>query len=264
MSHPADNGTATDIPEGPTSFSARLPGVSTGILSDLLDFIFPPECIVCEKRLSGKEAYYCEACRAVADDIHHPICPGCRNGVAEVHAGCKSCKGCNPISMLWTCGSFDQFYRPVVHGIKYQGLLPLAIAMAEILASRIGEFSDRRIFDFIVPVPLHWTRRRQRGFNQSSVVAYELAKRLHLPVVTDVLKRVKRTLDQTGLSAEERVWNMHGAFTARTTEAIAGKRALLIDDVTTTGATLNEAARELRAAGCKNVFAAVIAIASYG
>ena len=241
--------------------AARASGV---ILNDLLNFIFPPECIVCENRLVDDERYFCATCRNLADDILFPVCPECRTEVTDLRTGCRNCKGTNPISVLWTCGTFDQFYRPVVHGIKYEGLLPLVSMMSEIIFSRLTETLGSSFIDAIVPVPLHWTRLRERGFNQSEQIADELGRQLDQPVLSNALKRVKKTLDQTGLSAQARIENMKGAFKIKDAGAVAGKRILLIDDVTTTGATLNEAAGELRRAGCRNVFAAVIAMASYG
>jgi ComF family protein len=234
------------------------------ILNDLLNFIFPPECIVCENRLAEDEKYFCATCRNLADDIRFPVCPECRTEITDPRTGCSNCKGTNPISILWTCGTFDQFYRPVVHGIKYEGLLPLVSMMSDIIFSRLNETLGSSFIDAIVPVPLHWTRLRGRGFNQSEQIADELGRRLNRPVLANALKRVKKTLDQTGLSAQARIENMKGAFKIRDADAVAGRRILLIDDVTTTGATLNEAAGELRRAGCRNVYAAVIAMASYG
>jgi ComF family protein len=247
----------------PSAIGRELARAATGLLNNLLDFVFPPECLVCAGRLAGSEQYYCDPCRDLADDLSFPVCPVCRNEITDVRIGCPACNGRNPVSAVWTCGTFDKFYRPVVHGIKYHGLIPLVSMMADILVSRMNEAS-RGLADLIVPVPLHWTRRRERGFNQSALLADELSAQLSMPVLRGVLRRVKRTRDQTGLNARERIANMQKAFRVVVPDDVIGKRVLLVDDVMTTGATLNEAANELRIAGCRNVFAAVIAIASYG
>jgi predicted amidophosphoribosyltransferase len=154
------------------------------------------------------------------------VCPECRTEITDLRAGCPGCKGTNPISTLWACGFFDQFYRPVVHGIKYEGLLPLVSMMSEIISSRLNETLGSSFIDAIVPVPLHWTRLRARGFNQSEQIANEVGRRLNRPVLANVLKRVKKTLDQTGLSAQARIENMKGAFKIRNADAVAGKRIL--------------------------------------
>lgn len=237
--------------------------VAKGLLNDLLDFVFPPECLVCECRLARNEHFFCDKCRELADDIEYSICPSCRGEIEKVKVGCRSCRDRNPITVIWACGSFDQFYRPIVHGIKYHSLIPLARVMSDMIVSRIDQAEAFRLLDVIVPIPLHWTRQRDRGFNQSEMLANELGESLGIPVFPKALTRIRKTLDQTGLSAEARLENMKGAFRVKNADQIVKKRALLVDDVTTTGATLNEAARVLRDAGCRNVYAAVIAVASH-
>ncbi len=231
------------------------------LVDDLLDFVFYPECICCGSRLSRGYDYYCETCLDLASEVEEPLCPECRSEIVNLRAGCKSCENKSPISVLFTCGTFDDFFRSVVHGLKYHSLLPLAGRMSKMLASRLRDAKAIGLIDLIAPIPLHWIRQRQRGFNQSFVIAQSLADETSLPVADDLIKRVKRTKDQTGLTARQRVENMKGAFSVTRPDVVAGKRILLIDDVTTTGATLNEAALELRRAGCRNVFAAVIAVA---
>lgn len=166
--------------------------------------------------------------------------------------------------MLWACGVFDSFYRAVVHGLKYDGLLPLAKEAGELLADRFASHESPPKIDVIVPIPLHWTRQRQRGFNQSALIAKVLGEQLQLPISSKTIERIRKTLDQTGLNAKERVENMRGAFAMGSKSDVNGQRILLVDDVTTTGATLFEAAKVLRDAGCSDVFAAVIAAAGAG
>jgi ComF family protein len=240
--------------------SKRALGAVRTLADDLLRFVFYPECIVCEKPLASGELYYCEKCRDLAMHTEPPMCPVCRGeiDVSRLKAGCR-CE--SPISVLFACGVFDTFYRAVVHGLKYDGLLPLARHTGEVLAERLAGIDKSPRIDVIVPIPLHWTRRRQRGFNQSELIAKVLGERLQIPVSSRMLERIRKTLDQTGLSAKERVENMRGAFSMGRHSDVEGLQVLLVDDVTTTGATLFEAAGVLRAAGCRNVFAAVIAVA---
>ncbi|HLG94359.1 MAG TPA: ComF family protein, partial [candidate division Zixibacteria bacterium] len=114
-------------------------------------------------------------------------------------------------------------------------------------------------WDALVPVPLHWTRKWSRGFNQSAILARAVSKTAGLPV-WPALRRVKRTRDQTRLSREKRLANVRGAF--RVTKEVEGKNLLLLDDVTTTGATLEECRRVLAEAGAAQVSSAVVAMAS--
>lgn len=230
------------------------------LTDDLLHFVFYPECIVCEEPLREHETYYCEKCRDLATHTLLPMCPVCRREVENVRIGPR-CQCKTQISMLWACGVFDSFYRAVVHGLKYDGLLPLAADVGEVLADRITDSEDCPKIDVVVPIPLHWTRKRQRGFNQSELIAKVFGERQQMPVSLKFLERIRKTLDQTGLNARERVENMRGAFAIGNKTDVTGLRVLLVDDVTTTGATLFEAAKVLRNGGCKNVLAAVIAVA---
>ena len=131
--------------------------------------------------------------------------------------------------------------------------------MGNELGKLVAGFHPPLTFDAIVPVPLHWTRKWSRGFNQSLILARSVSKSTDLPLFS-VLRRVKRTKDQTHLSREERLANVRGAF--RVTKDVDGKKLLLLDDVTTTGATLEECRRVLAEAGAAQVSAAVVAIAS--
>jgi ComF family protein len=231
------------------------------LTSDIVRFVYSPECIVCEERLEQDKVYFCQRCRDNAQDISFPLCIRCRNQITDPRMGC-ACNDGAAVSVLWTCGMFDGFYRAVIHAIKYHGLLPLSKTAAEILASRIRETQKMPAIDLMVPIPLHWSRHLQRGFNQSELIAEHLGALLDTEVSNKVLRRVKRTKDQTRLSAKEREANMRGAFAPTGRRELADRRILLVDDVTTTGSTLNEAAAALRQAGCRNVFAAVVAVAS--
>lgn len=118
---------------------------------------------------------------------------------------------------------------------------------------------DWREVDAIVPVPLHPRKQRQREFNQAEYLAKALGKSLNIPVAKRSLRRVKDTSTQTKLSAEARSKNMRGAFAVRDASVFAGKRLVLLDDVFTTGATLDSCAKALRGAGAKDVIALAVA-----
>jgi ComF family protein len=133
--------------------------------------------------------------------------------------------------------------------------------MGRKLAESMMHEGKRPAIDLIVPIPLHWTRHRQRGYNQSFIISSPIGNAISVPVMDDIMYRKRRTRDQTGLSAAERALNLRGAFALRKSDAVIGSRVLLVDDVTTTGATLSEAAKTLLEAGCRSVTAAVVAAA---
>jgi ComF family protein len=157
------------------------------------------------------------------------------------------------LSKLISVGSYDGTLRDIVHALKYQGRRSIAVALARLM--RITARDLLATADCVVPVPLHWRREYARGFNQ----AREIARHLGLPVV-DALTRSRATTPQVTLSADERHANVAGAFAVRrvtllrAAPRLEGCRAVLIDDVATTGATLEACARMLKAAGAAEIY----------
>jgi ComF family protein len=150
-------------------------------------------------------------------------------------------------------GAYDGTLRAIVHAFKYDGRRSLAVPLAALIHARAGGLVDTA--DVVVPVPLHPTRLCQRGFNQAA----DLARALGLPVVC-ALKRVRATPTQTSLPAARRHRNVRNAFAAtRQARALAGRTVLLVDDVSTTGATLEACARALKETGVGTVLAVTAA-----
>jgi ComF family protein len=143
--------------------------------------------------------------------------------------------------------------RKAVHALKYEGQTGLARPLAAMMATKYGEGGLFSV-DAMIPVPLHPRRLRERGYNQATLIARELARTLSLPILEDVLVRSRATKTQTQLSAAERRVNVVGAFTAEPIQ-VAGRALLLVDDVCTTGSTLDACADALRRAGASHVYA---------
>jgi ComF family protein len=149
--------------------------------------------------------------------------------------------------------------REIILRLKNQKGEGLAELLGESWADEWAMRMEALHVDAAVPVPLHWLRRWQRGYNQSASLCRGLATRLGLPYHTTWLRRVRNTPRQTSQSPAERKLNVRGAFQARKVAPLLGKSILLIDDVMTTGATANEASRALRACGARRVIVAVLA-----
>ncbi|MCI0329606.1 MAG: ComF family protein [candidate division Zixibacteria bacterium] len=160
---------------------------------------------------------------------------------------------------VFALGVFDRHNQELIHRLKYYGDEPAGKFLGGELGKVLMAFNSAPAWDTIVPVPLHWTRKWSRGFNQSLILARAVFNTTGLPVLS-ALRRVKRTKDQTHLSREGRLANVRGAF--RTVKDVEGKSLLLLDDVTTTGATLDECRRVLADAGASQISAAVVAMAS--
>jgi ComF family protein len=157
------------------------------------------------------------------------------------------------VSRVASAGAYEGALRAIVHAIKYEGRRSLARPLAALMRQRCGSVLEGA--DVLVPVPLHTARRRSRGFNQAS----DLARHLDPPIV-HALKRTRPTASQTGLPAAERHRNMRGAFAAVWhAPDLAGKIVVLVDDVSTTGATIEACARVLKELGVREVRAVTAA-----
>ncbi|MBI2817783.1 MAG: ComF family protein [Acidobacteria bacterium] len=174
-----------------------------------------------------------------------PICTVCRSG-AFVFEQARS------------FGWYEGTLRSLIHLLKYDGFRPLAKPLGAWLGSLITEV-ERQRFDLIVPVPLHSKRQRQRGFNQSMLLAAHVSRAHGISLSARGCVRVRDTRPQTGLRAAERRKNVAGAFQVPGAESVKGRRVLLVDDVMTTGATANACARALIDAGTQAVWVTTLA-----
>jgi ComF family protein len=219
-----------------------------------LDLLYPQWCIGC-----GREGdYICSSCRQSLSLITPPVCPICGRPQPDGIL-CYSCiDWTGEIDGVRSPFIFDGIMRQAIHELKYRNLRALAILLAELLFDYIME--NPVPAEVLVPVPLHRKRWRERGYNQSGLLARELGKLSGLIVVDDCLVRRQHTLPQArSASVSERRNNVVGAFTCRDGR-LEGKRVLLIDDVTTSGATLNACAGALKSAGAASVWGLVMAI----
>lgn len=191
---------------------------------------------------------FCDRCQrplsSAIGSAETPLCGACRMEETD-------------FDRLRSFGAYDAELRALIVLLKYNGVLPLARPLAGWLALAAQTCPALLEVDAIVPVPLYLARRRARGFNQAELLARQLARWTKLRVETRWLARVKDTPSQTGLTPAQRVENVRGAFAAHTKLDTA--RILLLDDVCTTGATLNACARALKQAGAKRVNALTVA-----
>ena len=197
------------------------------------------------------------------------MCSACgerigRSGSPGERVLCHSCTQEQPYyTRAAAYGSYDAGMRDLIHLLKYEHVRPAANLLGRMLADVIASLSDAFADPLIIPVPLHATKLRERGFNQSELIA-RAALRLHpsgldqKPNVSVMLRR-KNTASQTGLTLAQRRENMRGAFAVVKPEVVRGSDVVLVDDVFTTGATASECARVLRRAGAERVLVATVA-----
>jgi ComF family protein len=255
-----------DPAEQPLNLELSQPAVAQ--LSDrvdrLLDWLFPPRCRACGVWTRGPDsACFCSSCAAAIELIEHPLCIICGRpfpGSAGEDHLCGACIRRAPHfqrARSWACYPREeadpQPLRTAVQKFKYGRKVSLGKPLGRLMAAGCGEFLVQCRPELIVPVPLHPKRLRWRGFNQSLLLARQVSRACGAPVDAFLLIRRRETPPQTQLSEEERRKNMRGAFAVRAPASVRGKTLLLIDDVYTSGATVNECSRELRRAGARAV-----------
>ncbi len=231
-------------------------------LAELL--LFPSFCRLCREPLDRPgERVVCGDCLARISPRTAAECSRCGRFL-DTPAGEPVCARClrkePPYSVHRSCGAYGGTLKDVILLFKYRRYAPLSRPLARFAADCLGE-DDRlwRDADGIVPVPLHPARRRERGFNQSRLLARELGRLKGIGVLDRCLIKTRNRPAQAGLRAADRERNVRKAYAARQPDRIQGRTLVLVDDVTTTGATLRECARVLIEAGAKEVRAITLA-----
>jgi ComF family protein len=230
----------------------------SAVLNDLSEVIFPTQCLGCAEILHPFTGQlFCPACKDKIKFITGSLCFICGttfpDSPAENHL-CGDCLEKRPyFSSARAVFSYENIILNAIHHFKYNR----DISIGEMLSSFMADFSfpdiDFTDYSLIMPVPLHIKRLRERGFNQSLILARAFGEKRQIPVNFSLLKRHKFTLTQTGSNRNERKKNIKGAFEVSNRGKIAGKNIILIDDVYTTGATINECAKTLIKAGARKV-----------
>lgn len=218
-----------------------------------LDLLFPRWCLGC-----GREGeLICPSCCHALPKLLPPLCPRCGKPQASGIV-CPACVSSQPeIDGICSPFRFEGVMRKAIHQLKYSNLRTIAGPLAELLNGFLA--TNPMPAEALVPVPLHRKRERERGYNQSHLLSRELGRLANLPVVADCLIRERHTPPQARTTTvAERKSNVADAFTCRD-HRLAGKQVLLIDDVATSGATLDECATALKASGVSSVWGLVLA-----
>jgi ComF family protein len=232
-------------------------------LASLLELFLPRQCAGCRKVwLHSEQGFWCEDCLDDLPWIESPLCPQCgRPFPKSPSAPDHLCGDCLQSVFIFDGARSAVHHAGVVrrriHQMKFGGQLhwvpPLADLLVTLYRRKASPFAD-----VIFPVPLHLKRLRQRGFNQSGLLAKVLGRRVGLPVRYDVLVRKFWTEPQTRLNRVQRLANVKDAFHVPDSGTVKGRRVVIIDDVYTTGTTLNECAKTLKSAGAAAVHALTV------
>lgn len=222
------------------------------LLDWIFDFIFPPRCIGCKARGN----WLCASCKSTASHVPSAICSRCGSPTPQTQT-CSTCWKMRPkFDAVRAEYFFEGIVRQAIHMFKYKGARHLVGPLTNLLLESVEpRFSES---DVVVPVPLHPERLKERSYNQSQLLAAEVGKVLGISLVDDCLVRTCNTEPQMRLPAELRASNVRHAF-ACVDRTLDGKKVLLVDDVYTTGATLNECATTLKKAGATVVWGVCVA-----
>jgi ComF family protein len=224
----------------------------------ILDILFPKFCVNCDR----EGTYLCEDCLAVIDVSEYQYCAFCYPAKIVLNGKtCNSCKKRKKLDELFCATSYDEkIVKKMLRLFKYEPYAKeLSKPLSDLIITHFQVLGKIPEIDLIIPVPLHKNKLKNRGFNQSEKIALFIARFLKKPLLAQGLVKIKKTDDQMSLDKGQRQKNLKNAFFCPKPEIVKGKKILLIDDILTTGATIEECAQTLKRAGAREVCATVVA-----
>ena len=229
-------------------------------LGTLTDLLYPRKCPVCDRAVRPFGSLICEACVEKLVYIQGPFCMKCGKQLEEEET--EYCGDCMRHRHLFDRGRALFDYKSMsdsIYRFKYKGRQEYASCYAECMSVRLGGWIRQCRPDAIVPVPIHSSKRYVRGYNQAEVLAKELGRIMHVPVETNLIKRVRKTSPMKDLSVSERQNNLKRAFKICRND-VKLSTIIIIDDIYTTGSTIDAMSHELRKAGVERIYFVSLAI----
>ncbi|MDR2007809.1 MAG: ComF family protein [Alphaproteobacteria bacterium] len=223
------------------------------IVIKLLNFIYPPKCYLCSADIASEGL--CSECFPKLQVAYKHYCHMC--GI-ELKVGDR-CLGCQAKPKNFNSVSYCFVYSPevfkLIGGFKNNDKTYMAKFLSSFMIKKVNESGLANKIDIIIPVPIHYAKLIKRKYNHTGLLAKEIAKHFNKPFRVDVLQKTKKTADQMTLGSDKRLKNIKGAFNIKKNhlQLLKDKNILLVDDVLTTGATINECAKVLKRAGCSRV-----------
>ncbi|MCI9663433.1 MAG: ComF family protein [Lachnospiraceae bacterium] len=225
----------------------------------ILDLVYPKRCVVCDGITEEPKRAVCRGCEGKIVHIRAPFCMKCGKQLQAAEE--ELCEGCRTKRHFFVQGTALYDYGSMADSIfrfKYCGRQEYAAFYGRQLAEQKAMWLGAVRPDALIPVPVHASRRRKRGYNQAELIAAELSKHTGIPVNTTLIVRVRKTLPQKGLGGRERQNNLKKAFKIREND-VKLKTIVIIDDIYTTGSTIDAMAEVLRTAGIQKVYFMVLA-----
>ncbi len=230
---------------GVKSIGSQLSSQLREMFETTIVFLYPAKCRVCDGFLGvASVPYICANCWQDVQFLEPPWCDIC--GTPDVTGLCDECATSPPrYGKLRSIAFYHTTLQQTIHLFKFEKKKVLAQYIIQLINAHIPVDCEMAEYGFVLPIPIHKKRLRERGFNQATLLANGIATVEDIPVLTDTLVRKRHTVAQSSLDREARQQNIVGAFEVRNPDIISGKRLLVIDDVFTTGATIREAVSEL-------------------
>jgi len=233
----------------------------TGYVNEaLLSLIFPRRCPVCDKPVKPYGELICDECRQTVRYVSDPVC--CKCGKQLYDDAAEYCDDCKRITHFYIRGMALFDYKSVsdsVYRFKYKGRREYAKWYGKEMCDRLGNKMIALKPDALIPVPIHSSKLKVRGYNQASLIAHELSDRLGIPVYDDVVCRIKKTTPLKDHTPSERNYILRGAFKLGRND-VKLKSIMIIDDIYTTGATVDSVAKLLTAGGADRIYYAALSI----
>ncbi len=229
------------------------------LIKSLLSLIFPLECRICKKTLeAGNLTYICPECFAKIRFIEEPYCYKCNKPFGSHGTPWnRICQDCrireHYFKRVHALGRYEGVLREAILLLKYERVKTLIPVLGELLLKYCQENLEMSNFDLLLPVPLFRSKKKEREFNQAEAFARIIGKHFSLPVSNGNLLRIRNTRGMSNLNPEERRRNVRDAFLVSKKEEIENKKILLIDDICTTAATVDECSKVLLTAGAKEI-----------
>jgi len=234
-------------------------------LKNLLDWLYPPTCIACHKLIplnhaQPRDMMLCKMCQTLFEPIIPPICNTCGTPTENAVERCVSCYG---KSFYFTTNRamflYDELMRDLLLELKFKQNKQIAHSLGKLWAMHVSDTFNYKDNTFFVPLPMHQKKQRERGFNQAEILTQHLSNRLNIPMENTLLRTID-TPPQSGLHPRQRIENVHGAFDVAKGINPQGKNYIIIDDIYTTGASLNACAKVLKEAGALGVSCMTLAV----
>lgn len=228
------------------------------VVQEMSRFVFPGRCPVCDKVMRGKHRLVCQECLKTLCLVTPPWCARCGKKLMAERELCQDCKEREHQFIRGRAVFEYDSIRKSLYRFKYGGRKEYAAFYADMTVRCLWEFIRAVSPDGLVPVPLSRSRHRRRGYNQSAVIAEEIGKRMHIPVFSDYVVRQKNTAPLRGQNLYERQNNLKNAFNIGQ-NVVKLKTIIIIDDIYTTGSTIDEVAATLKEFGAERVYFVVMA-----